>query len=205
MKFDARVWQKLQFPVLMLALVLIIVFMLLWFTGSREALLQEALSKQEAELRQARSRYLDSGAEKDAITKYLPLYRQLIEHGFIGEERRIEWIDELRNINQKYKLFGINYSIGTQENFKPQFQHNAGNFVMHRSVMEIDSALLHELDLLTILSALEEKHLTPFMVRECEITRIGTDINNKFLPNLNARCELDWLTLTEPPQSGGKP
>ena len=205
MNFEARDWQKLQFPVLILGLVIVIASLLVWFTGSREMLIQEALIKQESELRQARSRYQDSGAEKEAIIKYLPPYQQLIEQGFVGEERRIEWIDELRTINQQYKLFGINYSIGTQENYKLPFQHNAGNFILHRSVMQFDSALLHEGDLLTILDALHGKRFAPFMVRECEITRIGSAISNKFLPNLNLHCELDWLTLTEPLQAGGKP
>ena len=205
MKFDASDWQKLQIPALILGLVIVIASLLVWFTGSREMLMQEALIKQESELRQARSRYQDSGAEKEAIIKFLPPYQQLIEQGFVGEERRIEWIDELRTINQQYKLFGINYSIGTQENYKLPFSHNPGNFILHRSVMKIDSALLHEMDLQTILQALHAKSFAPFMVRECEITRIGSAISNKFLPNLNLHCELDWLTLTEPLQPGGKP
>lgn len=205
MKFEARDWHKLQIPALILGLVVVIVSLLVWFTGTREILVQQALIKQESELRQARSRYQDSGAEKEAIIKHLPPYQQLIREGFIGEERRIEWIDELRTINQQYKLFGINYSIGTQENFLPPFPHQMGNFILHRSVMKIDAALLHEGDLLTILDALHGKHLTPFIVRECEITRTGSAINNKFLPNLQAECELDWLTLSEPLQAGGKP
>lgn len=204
MKFEARDWQKLQFPTLFLGLVLIIVSLLVWFTGSQETLIQQGLSKQESQLRQAKKRYQDSGAEKEAIIKYLPAYHRLIEQGFIGEERRIEWIDELRNINQQFKLFGINYAIDTQEDFKLAFKHDTGKFILHRSVMKIDLALLHEGDLMTIFSALGSKNFAPFMVRECVISRIGGGIKNKFLPNLDAQCELDWLTLTEPVQAGGK-
>jgi len=203
MKFDARDWQRLQFPCLMLGLVIIIVSMLIWFTGKQQLLAEAALQKQNAELGQARSRYQASGAEKEAIIKHLPGYQKLIERGFVGEERRIEWIDALRNINQQYKLFGINYTIDTQETYQPAFRLDSGKFELQRSVMKIVAGLLHEGDLFTILDALAAQNFAPFMVRECEVTRVGSGIKNKFLPNLNAKCEIDWLTASEP-LAGGK-
>src|SRR5690606_21902331 len=139
-----------------------------------------------------------SGQEKETIINYLPLYRELIQDGFIGEERRLEWVDGLRNIHQQNKLFGINYTISTQEEYKPAFALNVGPFSLQRSVMKLELAMLHEGDLLTLLDALDAQQTTPFIVRDCEITRLNEAISNNLVPNLRANCELDWLTIREP-------
>ena len=125
-------------------------------------------------------------------------YKRLISEGFIGEERRIEWVDNLRTIHQENKLFGINYSIASQEDYKPAFELNPGPFVLHRSVMKLDLSMLHEGDLITMIEALKAKETTPFILRECEITRSAASTTSKLAPNSLASCELDWLTIREP-------
>lgn len=205
MKLNANDWQIVRPPLLALAAVLLVVFLLNWYTLRQQGEAFQAMQAQQARLEEARRHYRESGAEREAIIKYLPRYQSLIDRGFVGEERRIEWIDHLRNINQQYKLFGISYSIGTQEKYKPGFTLNAGPFELHRSVMKLESALLHEGDLLTIINAMSTANQAPFMLRDCIITRIGSAAKNKFLPNLNASCEMDWLTVAEPQKTGAKP
>ena len=64
--------------------------------------------------------------------------------------------------------------------------------------MQIEWALLHEGDLLVLLDAMKQKSLAPFVVRQCEITRQNNNINNSITANLQAKCELDWVTVHEP-------
>ena len=148
----------------------------------------------------ARQRFQSSGMEKDTIIRYLPQYQALISKGFIGEERRIEWVDELRAQHQLHKLFGIKYSISQQEVFKPTFAPNLGGFTMHRSVMKINLDMLHEGDILQLTESLSAKNTSPFILRDCEITRLGSsgNLSSQLVANLHAQCELDWITLREP-------
>ena len=129
-------------------------------------------------------------------------YQRLIANGFIGEERRIEWVDTLRNIHQQNKLFTINYSIGTQEEYKPAFTLNAGPFTLHRSLMKLELAMLHEGDLLTLLQSLSAQQTAPFILRQCEIKRVGEIKTSALTPNMLSTCELDWLTIREPQVEG---
>ncbi|MEO8417668.1 MAG: hypothetical protein ABI475_02965, partial [Methylophilaceae bacterium] len=76
---------------------------------------------------------------------------------------------------------------------------------LHRSVMKLELSMLHEGDLLTLLDALEAQRNTPFIVRQCEITRLTAISSNTLKPNLLANCELDWLTLREPQAAGVAP
>jgi hypothetical protein len=165
--------------------------------NAKAALVQQNL------LTQAQQKFQSSGLEKETIIQYLPAYNRLLASGFIGEERRIEWIENLRQIHGQNKLFNIDYSIGLQENYKPSFLPNMGNFRLNRSVMSLKLDMLHEGDLLALLDGLHQQ-TTPFIVRDCEIKRpIGAVINTKDVAsNLQAACEIDWLTLRDPQLSG---
>lgn len=205
MNLTKQDWAKLRFPLIFLGLALILVTLFVAYVDNRKTEALQARDIQQGKLNQARQRFQTSGIEKETIIKYLPMYQELIDDGFIGEERRIEWVDSLRNIHQENKLFGINYSIATQEEYKPAFALNVGPFSLHRSVMKLELAMLHEGDLLTLVRALDEDQTTPFILRDCEITRTGSAISSSLTPNMRANCELDWLTIREPQAAGAQP
>lgn len=203
MSISKQDWHKLRYPILALGAALVLIGLLISFADQYRQENETALQAQQNLLNQARQKYQSSGLEKETITRYLPIYNELLASGFIGEERRIEWIENLRQIHARHKLFSIDYSIGLQEIYKPSFLPDLGNFKLNRSVMKLNLDMLHEGDLLTLLDGLQEQ-TTPFMVRDCEITRpIGSVINTKNISaNLKAACEIDWLTLRDPQLTG---
>ena len=196
-------WRKLRYPIVALGAALVLVGLLVSFADQYRTKNETILVAQQNALNQARQKYQASGQEKETITQYLPAYNDLLASGFIGEERRIEWIESLRQIHGQHKLFSIDYSIGLQENYRPSFLPNMGNFRLNRSVMKLNLDMLHEGDLLVLLDGLHEQ-TTPFIVRNCEITRpIGAIVNTKNVTsNLKAACEIDWLTLRDPQLKG---
>ncbi len=205
MKLTARDWQVLRLPLIGLGVVVLLALLLTAHTGATKDAAWQALQAQQSQFDQARNRFQTSGSEKEMIARYLPLYLELVQQGFIGEERRIEWIDDLRTINQQYKLFGIHYSIGAQEARGPALSMVTGPFALHRSVMKIEMGLLHENDLLAITDALSSHRRAPFLLRDCIVSRSTEGNRSQFLPNLNASCEIEWLTIAEPPRAGGTP
>jgi len=191
--------RKLQWPIIGLVLAIMVVGLLVTYADQYRAENESALQSQQNSLNQARQKFQSSGLEKESIIQYLPIYNQLLASGFVGEERRIEWIEALRQIHAQHKLFNIDYSIGLQEGYNPSFLPNLGNFKLKRSVMNLKLDMLHEGDLLALLDGLHEQ-TTPFIVRECEIKRpVGAVVNAKNMAsNMQANCEIDWLTLRDP-------
>ncbi|CAG0987595.1 hypothetical protein MTYP_02101 [Methylophilaceae bacterium] len=202
MRLTRQDWAKLQYPLLGLGLAVICMALLIWYAEQHKTITQSTLQEQEARLNQARQRYLSSGQERETIVQYLPAYQRLIRDGFVGEERRIEWVDSLRSIHQENKLFGIQYTIGAQEAYKPAYLMNPGPFLLQRSVMKLELAMLHEGDLLVLVDGLNARKSTPFIVRQCEILQRPGASFDKFIPNMQANCELDWLTVREPKVTG---
>lgn len=192
-------WRKLRYPILGLGCALIFVGLLASFADQYRSNKTMALQTTEGDYQKARQQFESSGLEKETIIKYLPAYNNLLKVGFVGEERKIEWIERLRQIHGQYNLFSIDYNIGQQETYQPSFLPNMGNLVLNRSVMELKLDMLHEGDLINLLDDLHER-TPPFMVRDCEIIRpVGAEINvNNLTANLRAICELDWLTLRDP-------
>jgi hypothetical protein len=203
MKLNMDDWKRLRSPSLLLGLALLIAVSLVIYSRQQALKAEDMLKAQQSQLAQARSRYQSSGLEKQNIMKYLPVYQRLIKQGIVGEEKREDWIEALRVIHARHKLFGINYNISKQENYTPNFAVNLGQFVLHRSVMKIQLPLLHEGDLFTLLQALKNEQPSMFLVRECAITRLNTAPQAKIIPNSQAECELDWLTISE--TQGGAP
>lgn len=199
MSISSQDWRKLRFPLLGLGAALLLVGLLVSFADQYRKENEAALITQQNLLNQARQKFQSSGLEKDTIMQYLPEYNDLLASGFIGEERRIEWIESLRQIHDVHKLFSIDYSIGLQESYKPNYLPNLGNFKLQRSIMKLSLDMLHEGDLLNLLDGLRQQS-TPFIVRDCEISRpLGAVINSKNVAaNLKAACEIDWLTLRDP-------
>jgi hypothetical protein len=198
MNFTMADLRKLQIPLVTLLVAAAFSWFMVTAADDREAKANDDLQTQQAALDKARQQYQSSGTEQGNINKYLPIYQALIKRGFIGEEQRLDWISDLRNVNQRYKLFGVTYDIATQEDYKPKFPVNVGSFKLHRSVMKLTLAMLHEEDLITLFTALPGEINPPFMLRDCAITQTNNSPRGRFEPNLNAACEIDWLTLAEP-------
>lgn len=200
MKLNKQDWQKLQIPLVILGMVFITVALLIGFAQYYSASQEQAMQTQQNLLNAARGRYQSSGSEKDMITEFLPQYQALINQGFVGEERRIEWVDDLRAQHKNHQLFGIKYNISQQEKYTPVFAQNLGGFVLHRSIMKLELDMLHEGDLLQLTESLNVNNAASFLLRDCEIVRLnaGGAPSNQLTANLHAQCELDWLTLREP-------
>ncbi len=200
MKLDSKDWLKLRTPLVILGVTLVVIALMLVFVQNYSNAEEKLMQAQQNLLSTARQRYQSSGLEKETISEYLPQYQVLITKGFVGEERRIEWVEALREQHKKNKLFGIKYSISQQEEYKPSFLPSLGGFALHRSIMKLDLDMLHEGDILQLTESLNAENAAPFMLRDCEITRLnaGGALGNQLVANLHAQCELDWLTMREP-------
>jgi hypothetical protein len=192
-------FQALRAPLLLLLTVLIAGGVAIYYTDGLTKASRNALAKQEKELKDARTRLQKSGEEKDVIVRYLDSYRQLERAGFIGEEQRINWLDGLRLANQQADLFGVGYQIGTQSPYTYSAYYNPGQIALSQSIMRLDFRLLHEGDLTRFLDALSRQGGGLFTVEQCSLKRIDTRGVIRYQPNINADCDLAWITAKVSP------
>ena len=198
MAIEAKDWVKLKIPLIKLGVVGFVSLCCIAAADYFSSQQAESLQQQKQLLSSAQQRFRASGAEKETIITYLPQYEELITNGFVGEERRIEWVELLRELHKNDKLFGISYAINQQEEYQPVFASNLGGFKLYRSVMKLELDMLHEGDILRLTESLGAASTSPFILRDCELTRLNANLSLQLTPNMHAKCELDWLTLREP-------
>jgi len=184
----------LTLPLLVLLVTLVFVLAIIKITDSQADEVRRKLDTQQTQMREAQLRVQKSGAERDLIARYLPDYQRLDALGFIGDERRINWLDALRNANQKGALFGINYEISARKPYLQAAALGVGQLSVMQSVMKLRFQMLHEEDLVKLLEYLSEQNAGVFIVNSCNMRRTNSTLTVRFQPNMAAECELAWIT-----------
>jgi hypothetical protein len=187
-------FEALRTPLLVLLAVLVAGAGAIFYTDRLLASERQQFLQQQGQLKQAHVRLQKSGDERDIIVLYLDRYRQLERAGFVGEEQRINWLDGLRLANQQADLFGVDYQIGTQRTYPFAAEFNPGQIELNQSLMQLRFRLLHEGDLLRFFDALARQNAGIFTVDQCLLRRIDTRGVIRYQPNVNAECELSWIT-----------
>ncbi len=196
--------QALRNPLLVLFAVLLIAAAAVYSTEQLKASAERQLAQQQVRLNEARTRLQKSGDEKDIIVRYRDAFRALQRAGFVGEEKRINWLDGLRVTNQQADLFGIDYQIGSQKKYQYAASLNPGQIQLFESEMRLRFRLLHEEDIIRFFGLLERQNLGIFHVDQCEMRRIDTRGVIRFQPNVSADCEVSWITAKVKASGGSK-
>jgi hypothetical protein len=195
MKINLKDWKPLQIPLLTFLAVLTLSGYGVYYTHTSLQEAQQQLKSEESALRDARGRYHKSGEERDMIVRYLPEYRRLQNEGFVGYEARVNWVDGLRIANTGADLYGVDYQLGPQTPLREGAGSNSSQLPMQHSVMRINFKLLHEEDLMRFFSELKEQKIGLFALNECSLARSGSGLTPRSEPNLQADCELSWITM----------
>ena len=194
----------LRNPLLVLLAMLLICAAAVYSTEQIKDSAQKQLAQQEVRLKEARTRLQKSGDEKDVIVRYRDAFRALERAGFVGDERRINWLDGLRLTNQQADLFGVDYQISAQKRYRYAASLDPGDVKLFESVMRLRFRLLHEEDLIRFFGLLARQNVGIFHLDQCDVRRIDTRGVIRYQPNLSVDCELSWITAKVPPAGVAK-
>jgi len=201
---NAAELKALQTPLIILVIVLGLGAGIVYQLDQTLSATKRDLAQHQGQMREARTRLQKSGEEKELIVRFLPNYEYLQRIGFVGDEKRLSWLEGLRLSNQQAQLFGVQYQIGSQQQYPYAAELNPGQLTLHQSVMKLSFQLLHEGDLMSFLKALGKQGAGFFAVNECRLDRLNTGGSIRFQPNLRADCDIAWITLRATPPGDRK-
>jgi len=136
-------------------------------------------------------------SEKEDLQGYYHQYQNLVEQNVIGQERRLDWIEAIEKIRNKLNIFSVKYKLEPQETLNFETVTTSNSFDLHRSNMTLDFSLLHEGQLLNFLDTLSKEAKGMYLLEGCTLTRNDFVRQLRFIPNLQAKCTLGWITLNE--------
>jgi hypothetical protein len=162
---------------------------------------QEAVESMEQAQRvrdAAYSHYAHVDNEKRDIRNFQPRYIELLARGLIGDEKRLEWVDVIRQAQEQRKLPPLSYEIEPQQKVRLESSLDLGDYQLQGSRMRLHMDLLHEMDLFNFFDDLRQRSF--FAVQDCSIRRLGVAAGALGAPTLGADCTLNWITLAAAPK-----
>jgi hypothetical protein len=205
MTLDAKDLKRLQWAIAFLVIMSLVGGGAVWTTeqmkkSSNKALLDATAARKDIQAKLAQAR-----DEQQELTEKLNRFQALKARGYIGPERRLDWIDAIARIKAARRIFKLDYEFAPQKPVDPSILPGgaaAGGFEIMSSQMRLHMQLLHEGELLAFLSDLTTELRSSVealvLVRSCTTERLApgsTDRGSK--AQLKADCTLEWITLKE--------
>lgn len=192
MKLEPRDLKKTGWVALLAAiLIALAVAAGLWTSaGARKALGERdaaAARKLEVERRLARVR-----TEEQEIKARTQQFQQMEQANMVGPEKRLDWTELLRDLQQQLRLPGMSYEFGPQ--IPLEITTDTG-YAFHSSQLKIQLRLLHEEDLLNFINRLQREAKAMVLVRGCKLVRPPAANSAGSTASLNAECTMEWVTL----------
>jgi hypothetical protein len=137
--------------------------------------------------------------DQQNMASYAQEYSLLLQRGIIGDEQRLDWIDELERLRHRGLVLDFSYTIAPQQPYRAPLALDTGNFDLRRSDMTLSLDLLHAGQLVNFFHALRTDGKGWFMLDGCSIDRLTGNAAETGTPGitplLRAECKGGWLTL----------
>lgn len=168
---------------------------------------QQVVSRAEASQRQLAAQQRDirirlsrANEEEQDMRHRIARYQALLDRGIIGQEERLNWVEQIARIKADRRLLDLQYDLSPQKPVDDAILPGgalAGSYELMASTMHLQMPLLHEYDLLGFLSDLRQAVHAHLLVRDCAIERAAATGEHGLPAQLRAECTIDWITLRE--------
>lgn len=190
-------WQFLKRPLIffMVCLILLAAFVVLGQQYEQGKL--DSYNSTKSSLSSTHSTYNKLVQDLDLLQQYTQAYDEYKSSGLLGAERRLSWIETLETINDKLRLPTLTYSLQPQESFTAPRLTVENNVTVNSTPMDLNMALLHEQDLLSVFENIDSEIANLFTIDSCKINRLSgknTALNTK-KANLSSNCLMRWITV----------
>ncbi len=192
MKLVARDFGKIMwFALLAVLLIGLAIAAGVWSTGGTGKARVErdaaAARKLETEKRLGRVR-----TEEQEIKARTQQFQQMELAGMIGQEKRLEWTELLRDLQRRLRLPGMNYEFGPQV---PLESLAGADYAFYSSQLKIQLRVAHEEDLLNFVGQLQKEAKALVVLRGCKLSRLPGGSTARDAAQLAGECTMEWITL----------
>lgn len=157
---------------------------------------EEAMESTRSGLSQLRTRLAGLRQDEQEIRNQMALVDRMRARGVIGNEDRLQWMEQLRRIKREHGLYDLEYEIPPQGILaQGAATPAAGRFRFYSSRMALRMDLLHEGDLLVLLAEFARSAHAHVRTTRCTIDRLP-EMGHASAPaaQLRAECQLELIT-----------
>lgn len=148
-------------------------------------------------LQEARSRLDNARRERDNLAQSAEVFRTLVDRGMLQGERRLDMVERVAQLRERFRLHGLDYEIAPQRPLVLAGGRAYPSVEVLSSRVKLRIRALHEGDVLGFLEALTEATQGFYPIDRCAMRRIDTGGTGGAQADLEAECSLEWITLKE--------
>lgn len=192
-------WSVLRTPLIILFICILLCSSMIAGSFYFNAAMEKDYKLKKSQYQTISRRYLDIDQEEKLLLDYYPRFVQLYNGGIIGRERRLDWIEALRQSGEIVDIPKLSYAIESQSEYIPSYSINYNGFKLYSSRMELKLGLLHEGDIFNLLNELNNNAKGFYTVSQCSFKRKQDKIVFvKDRVNIDSACTLQWITINLP-------
>lgn len=200
MKLTGRDLPKLWLPLLAALAMFLVAGLLVWGSQLDAGKAEQERSVATAAKNQIEQRLRQVRTEEQEIRERTQLLQQLQNSGITGDEKRLDWMEMLRETQRELRIPGMSYEFGAQTSLD---KGEDATYTWFSSPLVLKLRLLHEEDLLNFLARVEKNARALVIVRSCKLAPLPGQTNSReVMAQLSAECDMQWLTAR--PASGKK-
>lgn len=150
-------------------------------------------------LQGSRDQYVELVERTKIYAEYARQFTKLRNHGIIGKENRLSWLEALQSANDKLMLPLMQYKIAPQEPYPEEvLGYDYPDVYVTRTAMDLDMTLFHEGDLFTIFDNIKRQAQGMSLLDHCSIEptqKIDMQEMDISRGILQARCRIYWIQV----------
>lgn len=165
-----------------------------WYHGSQSRAYEVLSANREA----ISEDYDELVYRRQLLDRYHRRYRELQELGFVGHERRLDWIESIRAAATSLDLPNVTYALEPQlEVIRPVASASPNAEIqIFLTQLELELGLVHELDLLRFFERLEQEAPGLMQVDQCDLIRQpGVAQKLSADTNIAANCSVKMFSV----------
>lgn len=145
------------------------------------------------QLTEARNKLNAARDDRDNLSTYAAEYEAWVKHKVIGEENRLDLIEDLEALRKRNRVLEFKYSIAPQAPYTPVPALDSGNFELKQSAMTLQIDLLHEEQLINFFDSVRSGIKGWFILDQCALERTAAGADSS--AQLKAACSGSWITI----------
>lgn len=149
-------------------------------------------------LQEAKVRVENARRERENLIESAEVFRTLVDRGMLQAERRLDMIERVNALRDRYNMLAIEYEIAPQRPLPLAGGRSFPSVDVLASRVKLKLQALHEGDLLGFLDDFTRSTHGFYPIDKCALRRMGEiGGDDARRPRVEAECTLEWITLKE--------
>ncbi len=123
-------------------------------------------------------------------------FLKLFDKGVWAIVDKLSWIEQLKGQADRLALPSLKYNLDARSGYEPVNSISTTGLTVYATPIFLDIGMIHEGDLVTLVSRLTRARLGFFSFDQCRIKRNKENADFEFdTPNIHANCTILWFEM----------